>query len=79
MRHFKLHIVLPPETQDRVDNLIKLMRLLVVIGILLLVLVVILAVVGLGIGSLVWKKETGTGRQGHVTCQCGGQEIKKTQ
>ena len=79
MVYFEQHVVLPPEIQGRVDNLIKLMRLLVVIGMLLLVLVVILAVVGLGIGYLVWKKETGTGRQGHVTCQCGGQEIKKTQ
>ncbi|RMZ72287.1 hypothetical protein GMOD_00007303 [Pyrenophora seminiperda CCB06] len=75
MVSFEQHIVFPPATQDRVDNLIRLMRSLVLIGILLVVLTIFLAVLGLGIGCLVWRKENSG--KGRVTCQCGGQEIRK--
>lgn len=76
MVYFEQYIVFPPETQGRVDSLIRLMRCLVIIGTLLLVLTVILAAVGLGIGYLLWKEDAD--REGRVACRCGGQEIKKT-
>ncbi|KAK1909153.1 hypothetical protein P3342_011231 [Pyrenophora teres f. teres] len=76
MVSFEQHVVLPPETQDRVDKLIRILGSLVIIGMLLLVLTILLVMVGLGIGYMIWKKENGG--KARVACHCDGQAIKKT-
>ncbi|KAA8614587.1 hypothetical protein A1F94_010431 [Pyrenophora tritici-repentis] len=69
MVYFEQHVVLPPETQERVDKLIWILGLIVITGIFLVVLTIVL---GLGIGYVIWKK--GSRGKASVTWQFDGQE-----